>query len=645
MQNSQSPLDPQALNLAKAIAKTETGGHQDPYNARGASGEFGAYQFMPETYKTYARKYLGDEKAPADMANQNKIVYSFIKEKKDAGFNPSQIASMWNAGEGRPNAYKEGFKGTNAKGVSFDVPGYAMKVSNFYRELSGNTAQASSVPSYQPQPPREESPYGASFPATGEEGLLEGAAKAVGNIPSSAVNLGKNLFNVVQHPIKTIQGVANTAMGGVERGLGAVIGKEVDDERTQAFDAVVGALKDRYGSVDALKKTAINDPTGIALDLATILQGGGSAVLKGSTAMALKGTDLASDIGKLSKAERAATLAKAVSEGKLGTLPKLAQQTEAIGSKINPINIIGRGISSGLNKLGSKLTGVQNELEIQNLRMTPAQQMKYGARVPDVIDWAKKNGLDSGTPADRFAKATDIVENYENTLQNFLETNNTAKNIFVNKGDLVDQLVDLQKKLMRDSADAPLIQRQVQSAINNVIQQYRGQKIPISRLNQLKRSVTKNAYTKGGDKVLDWVEHDIGTLLKNAIEDATKGLEVSGMSIKEFNRMYGTAITAKKLLKTAATRPEIDFLGRGTGRITAAFLAEKFGGIPGAILAYLVEPKIAQWLGGTAARSTRGRISGATGRGLLNVGGGINRVTPMAGQTGLIGNLLDRATK
>jgi len=130
------PTDNQALNLAKAIKRAETG-EGDTYNAKGASGEFGAYQFMPDTYKAYAKKYLGDENAQPTIENQNKIAYSFVKEKKDAGYNPAQIASMWNAGEGRPNAYKENFRGVNDKGVAYDTPAYAEKVSNYYTQLKG----------------------------------------------------------------------------------------------------------------------------------------------------------------------------------------------------------------------------------------------------------------------------------------------------------------------------------------------------------------------------------------------------------------------------------------------------------------------------------------------------------------------------
>lgn len=139
-------LDPKVKNLVSAIGRAETGNPTpQSYTQRGASGEFGRYQFMPDTYKAYAKKYLGDENAQPTVENQNKIAYSFVKEKKDAGFNPAQIASMWNAGEGRPNAYKENFRGVNAQGVAYDTPAYAAKVSQYYNQLNSQIPQTPDI--------------------------------------------------------------------------------------------------------------------------------------------------------------------------------------------------------------------------------------------------------------------------------------------------------------------------------------------------------------------------------------------------------------------------------------------------------------------------------------------------------------------
>jgi hypothetical protein len=136
-------LDPQAYNLAKAIKRAETGGSKDPYRQKGASGEFGAYQFMPSTYKALAKQHLGDENAEPTVENQNKITYSEVKRLKDSGYSPAQIASYWNSG--KTDTYKSGGVGTNKMGVKYDVPAYVNKVSQYYNELKGQTAEASTI--------------------------------------------------------------------------------------------------------------------------------------------------------------------------------------------------------------------------------------------------------------------------------------------------------------------------------------------------------------------------------------------------------------------------------------------------------------------------------------------------------------------
>lgn len=132
-------LDPQAVNLAKAIRQTESGGN---FSAKGKSGEYGAYQFLPETWNAYSKEAGIDvplEKATPQQ--QNEVAYKKIKKWKDQGLNVGQIASSWNAGPGKPNAYLENHVGTNEKGVNYDTPAYAKSVAEAYQQLKSQTPQ------------------------------------------------------------------------------------------------------------------------------------------------------------------------------------------------------------------------------------------------------------------------------------------------------------------------------------------------------------------------------------------------------------------------------------------------------------------------------------------------------------------------
>jgi len=145
-------LDPKIKALATAIKKQESGGSKDPYNTKGASGEFGAYQFMPDTWKAWAGTHLGDPNAPMTMENQNKVAYNQIKSWKDKGYNPAQIAAAWNAGEGSLEGDKwKTNVGKNSLGVSYDTPTYVKNVSKYYQEMRGRTPETDTNSNITPQ--------------------------------------------------------------------------------------------------------------------------------------------------------------------------------------------------------------------------------------------------------------------------------------------------------------------------------------------------------------------------------------------------------------------------------------------------------------------------------------------------------------
>lgn len=128
-------LDPQIVNLAKAIRQTESSGD---FNAKGASGEWGGYQYTKDTWdednKTFGTNY---EYGKATPQQQNELAYKKLKSLKEKGYNVGQVASIWNSGQPE----WEGKKGTNKHGVKYDVPKYVDSVSKTYQSFKsgGNT--------------------------------------------------------------------------------------------------------------------------------------------------------------------------------------------------------------------------------------------------------------------------------------------------------------------------------------------------------------------------------------------------------------------------------------------------------------------------------------------------------------------------
>lgn len=117
----------QASKIASAIKTVETGNN---YYARGKSGEYGAYQFMPSTWKMWAKEFLGNENAPMTEVNQDKVAMAKINQLIKQGYDAKEIALIWNGGT--PTVKK----GINKYGVSYDSGAYADKVLGALNSLS-----------------------------------------------------------------------------------------------------------------------------------------------------------------------------------------------------------------------------------------------------------------------------------------------------------------------------------------------------------------------------------------------------------------------------------------------------------------------------------------------------------------------------
>lgn len=105
--------------------------------------------------------------------------------------------------------------------------------------------------------------YSAIDKAASENaGLVASVAQGVRNIPESTAQLAEGV-------VHTPQGIAAAAQLAAKIAQG-----EFDDPMVQAAKDM---LEERYGSLDALQRTAIKDPVGIAGDLSLLLTGGGAA--------------------------------------------------------------------------------------------------------------------------------------------------------------------------------------------------------------------------------------------------------------------------------------------------------------------------------------------------------------------------------
>jgi hypothetical protein len=448
---------------------------------------------------------------------------------------------------------------------------------------------------------------------------LSDTGSLIGNVENSAGNFISSIGNAIAHPIDTITNLGKGIIGAGENlGSGLTTGNfsaaetKGPDQFTQVADKIGSYISQRYGSLDAAKKTAYQDPVGFLADA--------SAVLSGVGGLGEAATDAGTDAAKVAQTAKAAgTDFIAGSEGVQtpqaiidsqgpSAANRVFQGISKAGEATNPANVITKPIEAGVSWAKTGLTNLAPSLEETSLRLTPVQKVKYASKLADVSDYISKE-IPLGNPESRFASASNNVNGLESQIQNFL-TNDAGQRV-VTKSDLLNQVEGL-KSNFAGERDALSIDNQI-DGFKKLLEAKYGDEIKVADLNKLKRSTYESAFSQDGTKVSNSVEYQIGDTLRQNIEDATKGLKINGQDIGDFNKDYGTAITAKKLLKVAMGRPQTDFVSRLTMDAAGGLVGSAFGGPIGAAVGTAAGNFISRELPTTAIRSATGRAASFIG--------------------------------
>ena len=303
-------LDQQAVTLAKAIRQTESGGN---FQARGKSGEFGAYQFTEPTWKNYASQYgINVPLEQATPQQQNEVAYKKIKEWKDKGYNVGQIASMWNAGDGEPEAYKGTFsngqpsvrKGVPGK-VDFSVPDYAHSVANTYQQFK----QGNTNPIITPNPSSVEQPTGLGGTKPGDklgEMVIDNSAtRYVANNLPSASTVGNFLGDAANYVTRGFTDLAAIPVQAGVAGYNALTGSDVKDPFRNGIPALggktatVNPISDVKGKLGSAVEVA--GTTGAVAGAGGVYKGATGSILKSPTFKTVVTDDLGMNYDKFMK--------------------------------------------------------------------------------------------------------------------------------------------------------------------------------------------------------------------------------------------------------------------------------------------------------------------------------------------------------
>lgn len=227
-------LDQDIVNLAKAIRSVETRGQKDPYTAKGGSGEFGAYQYTEDTWNADVKALTGKAVplTQADKILQNEVAYKKLESLKKQGYNPGQIASIWNSG----GPEWEGKVGVNKYGIKYDVPKYVDAVATAYQGFKAGSqnplikTSPSTVGEEERVTPEQQADaasaeqYGAFFPAVTGESRTGAALRTAGNLPGSAFNFAKGAVGMI-NPVNTVNTASQIpgAFSGLTKESGGVL--------------------------------------------------------------------------------------------------------------------------------------------------------------------------------------------------------------------------------------------------------------------------------------------------------------------------------------------------------------------------------------------------------------------------------------
>jgi len=111
--------------ILSTLRQIESGNN---YEAKGRSGEIGAYQFMPATWNYYCQILKGQKLSIYSKENQDAIARYKVIMLIEQGFTIEEIASFWNCG----SINYAGRRGKNKKGIKYNVPKYVQKFKRIY---------------------------------------------------------------------------------------------------------------------------------------------------------------------------------------------------------------------------------------------------------------------------------------------------------------------------------------------------------------------------------------------------------------------------------------------------------------------------------------------------------------------------------
>ena len=151
----------------------------------------------------------------------------------------------------------------------------------------------------------------------------ETAIEGVSNIPSSALNFAKGIYDAATNPIDTAGSILKAGAGAVRNTLPESLqGQSTQQiEASNTANAIGDFYKNRYGSMEGFKEAIATDPVGVVSDASAVLSGGATLAPKASRMAEIlrKGASVTNPLNIAGKAINATGRGTAQVIGNLGT--------------------------------------------------------------------------------------------------------------------------------------------------------------------------------------------------------------------------------------------------------------------------------------------------------------------------------------
>jgi hypothetical protein len=244
------------------------------------------------------------------------------------------------------------------------------------------------------------------------------------NLPSSAARFAGGLYEAATSPVQTAKGILDIGAGAIQSVLPQTVVDFVNQfeanpdagrQVVEAARAAGGALADRYGGYENIKRTLAEDPVGAVADLSTILTAGAGAArltsrvapsaggvataleraavatnplsavtVPAQKALAFKESVLPSELTKQRErnAVRDATLRAGVAEGFMTTPGSVTPQgrnivAERMAGKTNLEQLMSVNNQEVTNKLARRAVGIDDTAPLTSENMSAIRAAEY----------------------------------------------------------------------------------------------------------------------------------------------------------------------------------------------------------------------------------------------------------------------------